>query len=385
MALSLPEQITAAIIRSRHLLIAIPRHYSVDAVASATAIALLLRQAGKVLDVVADGFPLARPFPFLPQLDIHPELPAVQQLLVAVKLGGTELEQFSYDVRGDLLTIYLTPKSGTLLPDAVSVKPGAARYDLILTVNAADVESLGNIYARQRELFETTPIINIDCQASNEHYGQINAVELTAAATAEIVYDLTPALRSAGTLSGEPFSPDIATSLLAGLIDATGSFRTARATAKTLRIASTLVEAGGNRDGIVKALYQSHSITALNLWGRTLTRLKSDLNGKLVWATVPEADFLDAGATFNDLPGVTDALLRYLPTAEIVVLLAQVGPEVMVRLNSLRNIPASAVTQPYPADGDRHLATWHIKGQTLPEAERAVVASVRDNLQKLTQ
>lgn len=383
MALTLPEQITAAIRRSRHLLVTFPKHYTLDAVASATALALLLRRMDKVFDVAADGYPADPPYSFLAHTEILPALPAAQQLLVTVQLDQTELEQFSYDVRGDVLTVYLTPKAGLLPPTAVSAKTGDFRYDCIVTLNAPDLASLGTIYTQQRELFEKTPIINLDTQAANEHYGHINLVDLTAAATAEIISDLAPAFPPAGTPNGNQFDREVATALLAGLIGATRSFQTGRATAKTLKIASDLVAAGGNRDGIVKALYQSHSVTALKLWGKTLTRLHSDLNGKLVWAAVPEADFLDAGATMQDLPGLTDALLTYLPSAEIAVLLAQQGNDVAVRITSLRNLSALQLARPFAVQGDQRVATGLVSGQNLPEVERTVIATVRDNLQRL--
>lgn len=383
MALTLPEQISAAVRRSRHILITFPKIFTLDAVAAATAVALVLRQAGKVFDVVADGYPAAAPFPFLPALEVRSGLAAIQQLLVTVRLGHAELEQFSYDVQGDQLTIYLTPKNGTLAADAVSAKPGEFRYDLILTLNAADLPALGSIFADQRELFERTPIINIDHQPGNEHYGQINAVDLTAAATTEIIYELIPALRATDPGGSAVIEREVATALLAGLIGGTKSFRDGRVTAKTLRTASALVEAGGNRDGIVKALYHSHSITALKLWGKTLARLQTDQNGKLVWASVPEADFLDAGATLEDLPGLTDALLSYLPAAEVAVLLAQRGGDVTVRLASLRNLSARELARPFDAPGDQRVVSWLIAGQNMPDAERQVIAAVRENLQTL--
>lgn len=383
MALTLPEQIAAAVQRSRNALITCPKEMPVDALASALALAVVLKAQGKVVDVAIDGY-VKPPYGFLPEFPIAPNLQGLQQLTIKVKLEQSSLEQFSYDVKNGALNIYCTTRGGVLRPEDVSAQASAFRYDLIITTGAADLRSLGAIFSDHREFFERTPVINIDHQSSNEHYGQINLVDLTAAAIAEVVYDLLPVLQPNAQ---EPPAVDrgVATCLLAGLISATHSFRSQAATAKTLRIASALIAAGANRDGIVRSLFQSHSIAALRLWGRTLSRLHSDLDGKLVWAPVPETDFLEANATADDLPGLTDALLSTLPAAEIVVLLAQEGPNVTVRLTSLRNLNALQVSRQFSASGNRHLATWEMQNRSLLDAERDVIAGVKDSLRELGQ
>lgn len=379
MALNVTEQVSATLQRSRTVLVTFPVHYALDALAAATALALALRQTGKVVDVVCDGFTPQPLHHFLPPADIRPHIPALQQLLITVGLGGVAVEQFSYDIQGDRLTVFLTPKAGMILPSAVSAKASDFRYDLIVTVNAADLPSLGGIYANQREFFSRTTVINFDYQPANEHYGQINAVDLTAAAASEVVYDLLPTLPIP-----LPPSRQLATALLAGIIDATKSFRSHRVTAKTLRIASALVEAGANREGIVRTLFQSHDLTTLKLWGRTLARLHASPDSRLVWAAVTQDDFLEAEATLDDLPGLTDQLLGYLPRTEVVILLAQESSTVTIRLTSLRNLHALHLSRPFPAQGDRRVATWRFENRGLADAEREVIAAVRQNLRELS-
>lgn len=381
MALTIPEQVAAAVHRSNHLLITFPQDYRLDAVASALAVAQTLHQQGKVFDVVADGY-RSPAHDFLPSIHVAAELRELEQFIITVNLRAAGLEQLSYDLEGPTLSLYLTPRSGRLQTQDVSARTGEFRYDLIITVGAPDLAALGALYTHHREFFQRTPIINIDCLPSNEHFGHINVVDVTAAATAEVVADLLPALGAAGD-SARQWDKKIATALLAGLIAATHSFRDGKVTAKTLGLASDLVAAGANRDGIIRALYQSQTLATLKLWGKTLTRLRGDPNGKLVWASVTEADFLEAEATLDELPGLTDALLAYLPTAEVVVLLAQEGATTTVRLTSLRNLHAGHLSRPFLTQGDRQVVTWRLVGRGLADAEREVIAAVRQNLEAL--
>lgn len=380
MALTVAEQVAAAIHRGQRPLIAFRRE-SLDATAAAFALYLALQRLGKVVDAAADAYqPLG--YDFLPDLPVASELEQLQQFIITVNLQDNELEQFSYDREGDNLRIYLTPRGGGLRPADVTAATGEFRYDLIVCVGCPDLASLGRLYRQHREFFQRTPIINLDHRADNEHFGQINAVDLTAAAAAEVVADLLPAL-AAPPAGSSPWDKMLATTLLFGLIAGTGGFRSGQVTAKTLRLASDLIAAGADRAGITRALYQSHSIPTLKLWGKTLTRLKSELDGALVWATVLETDFLETEATLDELPGLTGALLAALPAAEVAVMLAQEGATILVRLTSLRHWSALELSRPFAAAGDRQVATWEFQNRSLPDAEREVIAAVRHNLLEL--
>ncbi|MDP2766655.1 MAG: hypothetical protein Q8O41_04270, partial [Candidatus Methanoperedens sp.] len=61
--------------------------------------------------------------------------------------------------------------------DDISSRSSGFKYDLIIALDTADLESLGQIYDNDTEFFYKTPIINIDHHSENEEFGQINFIE----------------------------------------------------------------------------------------------------------------------------------------------------------------------------------------------------------------
>src|SRR3990167_3165337 len=282
MALTEAQQITEQIRKARQILIALPKDFSPDAIACALALYLILKKQDKLVDIVADSFSLPKNLKFLPKSEIITDkISSLQKFIIEVDLRQTEIDDLSYNLEGENLKIYLTPKSGALNQEKVNAKSSDYKYDLIITLDAPDLDSLGKIYYQFTEFFYNTTIINLDHHAENEHFGQINLTNLNAVATAEILYNLID------EIDKNLLDQEVATCLLTGLVAKT----------KTLKIASALLAAEADRDTIIKSLYRNRSLATLNLWGRVLARLKSDSNNRLIWSLLTEHDFVETQAS----------------------------------------------------------------------------------------
>jgi len=80
-------------------------------------------------------------------------------------------------------------------------------------------------------------VINIDHHPGNTDFGQINWFDASAAACAEMVFDLVRAL-------GVPLSLDMATHLYLAIVTDTGSFHYSSISPRTFDICRQLLEAG---------------------------------------------------------------------------------------------------------------------------------------------
>ncbi|OGY48334.1 MAG: hypothetical protein A3J65_01290 [Candidatus Buchananbacteria bacterium RIFCSPHIGHO2_02_FULL_45_11b] len=375
MALNETEQIIKAIKESRHILIVFPREFSPDSVACALALYLVLKKQDKLADIASAGFVLPKNLKFLPQAEaIKPEINNLQKFVITVEAGRNKIENLSYNLENDKLKIYLTPKSGSFDKDAVRAESSDYKYDLIISLDAPDLDSLGAIYQNFTEFFYNTTIVNLDHKAENEHFGQINLTNPNAAATAEVLFGLINAIDK------NLMDQDIATCLLTGLIAKTRSFKTANVTPKTLEIAGQLLSAEADRGAIVKNLYRSRSVSTLNLWGRALARLKSQAGNKLTWSLITEHDFLEAGADENDLPDVVEELISFIPGVETVVLFYQKDANVCVMVNTLKNQNALYLASAFSPQGSKNLATFCLLEKTLLEAEKEVIDKIKEKL-----
>src|SRR3990172_7239438 len=116
------------------------------------------------------------------------------------------------------------------LPGAADVATAIpAESDLLVAVDCAELSRTGiSVEALRRPAG-----INIDHHPTNTRFAHVNLVDPSAAATAQILYSLSPAL-------GLPVDREIATNYLAGLVSDTIGFRTPNVTPGVLRLAAEL-------------------------------------------------------------------------------------------------------------------------------------------------
>ncbi len=385
MALPADKQFLEAVRRSSHILVTFRRDWSVDAVASALAVARILEKKGKRVEVVADGFVPTKQIGFLPQADaVKPAFNQLQKFIINLDVSRHKIDELSYDLEGDRLRIYITPKDGQFDGRDVTTAASDFKYDLIISVDTPDYPSLGGLFTANTDFFYHRPVINIDSDPANENYGNINAVDITATSSAEVVYSLFKSM-------GEHFlDEDIATCLLAGMIAKTRSFKTPSVTPKTLEAASELMAAGARRDEIVQNLYRTRSLSTLKLWGRALARLKYDAEAKFAWTLLVRQDFIHAGAKEEFLPDVIDELIANSPEAEIIgILYEQEHPTdkgrtagICALVSSEKYSDAQGLVSSLRPDGTRKLARICFPGANLIEAEKSVIAAIYKTIGK---
>jgi len=367
-----PQQIFAAIKRSSAPLLVLPQGAGVDGFASALGFSKIIEGLGKKAEIVSAGNTIPTNLEFLNGIEqVKPNIENLRNLMLEINTSKTNLKNFEHEDKNGRLLICLTPHQGSWNEKDVQISHSEYRHDLIICLGAADLESCAHIYHDHKDFFFRTPIINIDHSANNEHFGQINHVDITSSAIGETCFDLVCAINP--TL----IDAEIATAFLTGMIAKTRSFRTPHITSKNLETASRLVSAGGRRQEIVRNLFQTRSVSTLRLWGRALARLKSDQVSKIVWTLLSQQDFLHAGAKEEDLPDVIDELISNSPDANVIVVLYE---------NSERHI-CGIIRAEHPHDARRLVESLSpigtkveahvcLKNQTIVEAEKLILEKI---------
>jgi phosphoesterase RecJ-like protein len=376
--LDLEQQVFRQLEKSKNILIVFPADWNGDAVASALALFLFLKQLGKEVEVV--GFKdnnNRHPLFFLPQYqEIQNNLKNLRRFIVSVDISQAKVSQIKYAVDNNRLNFIISPAAGWFKPEDVTASAGEFKYDLIVTLGTADLESLSRIYDDNVEFFYKTTIINIDCHSANEEFGQINFVDLNAIATSEILFYLLKNYRP------ELIKEDIATCLLAGIIQQTKNFKTANLTPRTLLTTSQLITLGARREEIVNYLYRSRDITALKLWGKILNNLQSEKNNELLWSKLAISDFKETGTNSDDLTDIVDELIANVPDVKVIVFFCEeTTDKTKIIVYSLKNINALDFIKEYSPLGTIKIAQATInKGLKATTAE--IVATLRNKLDK---
>jgi phosphoesterase RecJ-like protein len=376
------QQIFEQIKKANNILITFNRTWNGDAVASGLAFFLLLKKMGKNVEIVAEKYDKSDLYSFLPGYSsIKNSLDNLRKFIISLDITNTKVDKIKYKIEDNTLNFVVSPKDGFFTQEDIKSRSGEFKYDLIITLDTPDLESLGSIYDSDTEFFYQIPTINIDHSSSNEEYGQINLVELTSIATSEILFNLFTAF------SRDLLDEHIATCLLAGIISKTRSFKTQNITPQALSISSQLISIGAKREEIVSRLYRSRSLNVLKLWGRVLARLTSALENKLVWSVLTEMDFNKTETKEDDLNEVIDELIINIPQAKVVLLIFEATKDkhkiTKGIIYSMKNINSLALAKKWNPIGTKSFAEFVIDSP-IQEAEKDIVSVIKDNLSKIS-
>lgn len=382
------QQIFEQIKKASNILITFKKTWNGDAVASALAMFLFLRKLDKNVELVAEKFSLDKLYSFLPgYTEIKHTLDNLRKFIICLDITNTKVSQIKYQQEENKLNFIISPKDGFFTTSDITSGASGFKYDLIIVIDTADLESLGRIYDNDTEFFYQTPIINIDHNSTNEEFGQINFIELTAVSTSEIVFSLF------ASYSRDLVDENIATCLLAGIIAETKSFKTNNITPRSLLTASQLMSLGARREQIVNHLYRSKSLNVLKLWGRVLARLSSSLDNKLVWSTLSSSDFSKTNSSEKDLTDVIDELIINIPQAKIIAIIyenetaaaeSNAAPvkTTSLLLYTIKNIDSLGLIKEFNPAGTKSLARAVIN-LPIVEAEKTIINAIQDKLNKL--
>ena len=239
-------------------------------------------------------------------------------------------------------------------------------WDLLICVDAGDLRRMG----LDPGVFVRPPDINIDHHPTNSNYARVNIVDPAAAASAELAYDLILAL-------GLPMDLDVATCLLAGLVNDTIGFRTTNVTPRVLRMAADLLEQGAPLARIYELSLSQRSFDAARYWGSGLSSLERD--GGLIWASLSLEDRLRAGYPGPDDADLVD-LLTTIEGAEIVVIMVeQLGGKTKVSWRCKAGLDVSSLAARFGGGGHRPAAGAVIEG-SLDDVKARVLEATRQLL-----
>ncbi len=308
-----------------------------DGLGSILALGLVLKSLDKKVTMVSPGQVPTR-YQFLPSIDqVTTKLEGNKDFVIALDTSTTQVEKLGYknSPDQDKLKIVVTPKSGTFTSEDVSFEWGANQFDLMIVLDSPSTDRLGAIFEQNATLFYETPLINIDHHPSNERFGKVNWVDLTATSTAELLIPLIESLQSAQAKTGTLVNEDVATALLTGLIDDTGSFQNINTTPRSLTQAAQLIALGARQQEIVNHLYKMKPLSTLKLWGRVLTRVERDQQANFAYSVIRAQDWQETGADAQALTSAIDEIFKIADGVEFVALLSERNDRIRVSLRSV--------------------------------------------------
>lgn len=234
---------------AKNILIAVPTGADIDKLAAGLALFLTLEAAGKQASIVSDDNILVAQSHLFGVDHIQKNLSSTEGGNLTLTLEGVAssdgtvpaLEKLDWFAENSNLNLVFHVLPGqTFQPARIIPHYQGSGFNLIFTVGAANLNTLGNVYSQNQNAFSGTHIINIDTQTSNTSFGQTNVLDTTASAVSEVVTNLITDL-------GYTLDADSASNLLTGIFDATNNLLDPKATADTYMAVANCLRVGGKK------------------------------------------------------------------------------------------------------------------------------------------
>lgn len=371
------KQVVEFLQRSNRILIMPSSPPDGDSLGSALAMYSVLRKLNKEVTVVfAD--PVPEVYKFMPNIQvIAEEMFASRDLIITLDCRKTTIATMKSNIENDKVNIIITPQNGGFQDKDVSLRYGDVKYDLIITVDCAELSQLGKLYKDNIEMFTQLPVMNIDHHISNAQYGKINYIDVMSSSSTQL---LIPIVKGLEKETGQTLmDPDIATLLLAGIITDTGSFQNSNTTPKSFAVAAELVSYGARQQEIIRNIYKTKKLSMLKLWGRVLSKIKTDDKHRIVWSTVTQQDLQDTHSKIEQTGDIIDELMSNAPGAEIIILLKE--KENGKVSGSIRTTTpaadASYLAQQFDGGGHTQAAGFSIEAADFEQLQSQVIEAVR--------
>ncbi len=187
-------------------------------------------------------------------------------------------------------------------------------------------------------------LINIDHHVSGRNFANVNWIDSSVMATAELIYRMA-------RLAGVPLDSDMATCLYTALMTDTGSFMFEGTNEHTFAIARELALAGADPAHCARHIYFGHSTAKLRLLGAALANLHRE--GSLAWIWVTQEQMERFGAREEDCEGLVNYALS-IGDVQVAVFFRELPDgRWRVSLRSKGEVNVSAVAEHFGGGGHK--------------------------------
>jgi len=248
-------------------------------------------------------------------------------------------------------------------PDAMMAFPGVADIELADRVDGdfdgVIIMECGDLGRPGVAGLERLFVINIDHHPGNTAYGQVNWFDPSAAACAEMVFDVVEAL-------GVPLSREIGTHIYLAILTDTGSFHYSSISPRTFEICRRTLEAGVDPVSVSRQVYDSNNLGRLRLIGMVLTSMEIDSTGRVATLYLDQAMARRAEGTYDDTEGLVNMPLSVKEIQAVVFFKQIEGDEYRVSLRSKGDVDVCSVAQRFGGGGHKNAAGCTAKGPIDP-------------------
>lgn len=260
------------------------------------------------------------------------------------------------------------PKEFEFLPGAEDIikESSVESYDLVLTLDCATVKLLNGC----TKYFENAKTkIAIDHHSSNTMFADYNYVDQEAPACAQLLLVVFSYFKI-------EVNKEIGTCILTGIITDTGGFKYEGVTAETFRFVAGLCEKGVKVSKVYQKVFASKTRAKFDLHRIALNRVEFLENGKIAFTYITKKDEEQVGAKNGDYDGIVENG-REVEGVEVSVFLRETDKGIKVSLRSKEYVDVSKIAMIFGGGGHVRAAACKMQSGTIEQIKNQLVNSIK--------
>jgi hypothetical protein len=235
---------------SANVLVTVSANPSVDQLAGAIGIALLLNKMGKHASAVFSGnIPSTLEF-LSPEDTLEKNTDSLRDFIIA--LDKSKADKLRYKVEDTHVKIFITPYHTSISQDDLEFSQGDFNVDVVLALGVHEQRELDQAITAHGRILHDATVVSVNTNDAGS-LGNINWVNPKASSLCEMLVDIGEALKK------EAFDAQIATAFLTGIVAETKRFSNDKTTSEAMNASSRLMAAGANQQLVASKLQESQA------------------------------------------------------------------------------------------------------------------------------
>ncbi|HEX7368483.1 MAG TPA: hypothetical protein VF261_02405 [Candidatus Saccharimonadales bacterium] len=239
------QQIVEKLQRANNILVTVSSNPSVDQLAAAIGLTILLNKMKKHATAVFSG-QVPSTIEFLkPEDTIEKNTDSLRDFIIA--LDKSKADKLRYKVEENIVKIFITPYRTSISENDLEFSQGDFNVDVVLALGVHEQKDLDQAITAHGRILHDAVVVSINVSSGSE-LGTINWTDPSASSLSELCTEITD------SLARDLVDGQIATALLTGIVAETDRFSNEKTSPNTMKLSAELMSAGANQQLVASEL-----------------------------------------------------------------------------------------------------------------------------------
>lgn len=243
---SAKQQVIERLKQANNVLVTVNSDPSVDQLAAAIGLTLMINKLDKHATAVFSGKPPSTIEFLKPEETLERDTDSLRDFIIS--LDKNKADKLRYKVEDDVVRIFITPYRTSITQDDLVFSQGDINVDVVVALGVTSNLPIDNAIIAHGRILHDAAVVCVNAGEATSDIGQINWNDPGASSLCEMIVSISEAFGS-GLIDGQ-----MATAFLTGIVAQTERFSNNKTTPKIMTMSAQLMAAGANQQLIASEL-----------------------------------------------------------------------------------------------------------------------------------